>query len=59
MVSPDHHGNTLVDDLIDISDPDAATNRPLDMSFLLDELELFDVDPESFSTRASISTRSG
>jgi predicted dienelactone hydrolase len=48
VVSPDHHGNTLLDDFVGIDDPDAATNRPLDLSFLLDELALFDADPASF-----------
>jgi predicted dienelactone hydrolase len=48
VVSPDHHGNTFVDELVGISDPDVAINRPLDQSFLIDELEAFDADPASF-----------
>jgi len=37
VVTPDHHGNTFVDGLLGVVDPDSATNRPLDMSFLIDE----------------------
>lgn len=36
VVSPDHHGNTFVDALLGIVDPASITNRPLDMSFLID-----------------------
>jgi predicted dienelactone hydrolase len=48
VVSPDHHGNTFVDDLGGVTDPDAAVKRPLDQSFLLDQLEAFEVVPASF-----------
>ena len=41
VASPDHHGNTFVDQLIDVEDPDSATNRPLDMSFLIDQFTAF------------------
>jgi predicted dienelactone hydrolase len=36
VVPPDHHGNTFVDALADVEDPESALNRPLDMSFLID-----------------------
>jgi predicted dienelactone hydrolase len=38
VVSPDHHGNTFVDQLLGVIDPRSATNRPLDLSFLIDQL---------------------
>jgi predicted dienelactone hydrolase len=41
VVSPDHHGNTFVDQLAGIVDPNVAVNRPLDMSFLIDEFLAF------------------
>jgi len=48
VVSPDHHGNTFVDSLAGIVDPEAAINRPLDMSFLIDEFLTFNSDPGNF-----------
>lgn len=48
VVSPDHHGNTFVDTLAGIVDPSAATNRPLDMHVLLDQVLAFDTDPGNF-----------
>ncbi len=45
VVSPDHHGNTFVDGLAGIVDPNVATNRPLDMSFLIDEFLAFNAEP--------------
>ncbi len=48
VVTPDHHGNTFVDELFGIIDPDAATNRPLDISFLIDTFIDFDTDPGFF-----------
>jgi predicted dienelactone hydrolase len=48
VVSPDHHGNTLLDAVGGVSDPDSAANRPLDMSFLIDQLEVFQVDGGHF-----------
>lgn len=41
VVSPDHHGNTLNEVEVD---PDVATNRPLDISFVLDELTTINGD---------------
>src|SRR5262245_32342212 len=45
VVSPDHHGNTFIDLLAGISDPDVARNRPRDLSFLLDRFFAFDAEP--------------
>jgi len=45
VVSPDHHGNTFLDALDGAEDPDSAVNRPLDMSFLIDELTVFASEP--------------
>jgi predicted dienelactone hydrolase len=45
VVSPDHHGNTFLDLLAGISDPDVAVNRPRDLSFLLDRFFAFDAEP--------------
>src|SRR5262249_41802456 len=52
VASPDHHGNTFVDALLGIVDPSPATNRPLDMHFLLDQLLAMDTDPTSFLSGA-------
>jgi predicted dienelactone hydrolase len=38
VASPDHHGNTFLDLAAGDVDGASATNRPLDMRFLLDEL---------------------
>ena len=48
VVSPDHHGNTFIDSIGGVVDPDVVTNRPLDMSFLIDELQGFQVEPGHF-----------
>jgi predicted dienelactone hydrolase len=48
VVSPDHHGNTFIDDLADVVDPNSAINRPLDMSFLIDQFLAFNLDPGNF-----------
>jgi predicted dienelactone hydrolase len=48
VASPDHHGNTFVDSLLDVEDPDSATNRPLDMSFLIDEFTAFAAEAGGF-----------
>lgn len=48
VVTPDHHGNTFVDTLDSIIDPMPEVNRPLDMSFLIDELEVLNVAPGNF-----------
>jgi predicted dienelactone hydrolase len=42
VATPDHHGNTFVDGFGGITDPAVAINRPLDMSFLIDELLALD-----------------
>lgn len=41
VVTPDHHGNNFEDGFNGIIDPDSAINRPLDMSFLIDEFLTF------------------
>lgn len=38
VASPDHHGNTFVDTLGGTVDVNVAANRPLDMTFVLDQL---------------------
>jgi predicted dienelactone hydrolase len=40
VASPDHHGNTFLDIGLGMVDAASATNRPLDMRFMLDELLL-------------------
>ena len=48
VASPDHHGNTFLDALLEIEDPDSAANRPLDMSFLIDAFTAFAAESGSF-----------
>lgn len=48
VVSPDHHGNSIPDAIAGVSDPDVVMNRPLDMSFLIDQLEGFQVEGGHF-----------
>jgi predicted dienelactone hydrolase len=48
VVSPDHHGNTFIDDLAGVVDPNSAVNRPLDMSFLIDQFLAFNLEPGDF-----------
>jgi predicted dienelactone hydrolase len=48
VVSPDHHGNTFVDALLNIEDADSALNRPLDMSFLIDQFTVFATEQGNF-----------
>jgi len=48
VVTPDHHGNTFVDSLVSIVDPASAVNRPLDMSFLIDEFTTFSASGGNF-----------
>ena len=48
VATPDHHGNTFVDAALGIVDPASATNRPLDMSFLIDQFLAFDTTPGHF-----------
>ncbi len=45
VVSPDHYGNTFVDLLAGITDPNVAANRPLDLRFLIDRFTAFDAEP--------------
>jgi predicted dienelactone hydrolase len=44
VVSPDHHGNTFVDIAAGIVDPQVASNRPRDMSFLIDQFLAFNAE---------------
>ena len=48
VLSPDHHGNTFVDTGAGIDDPNSAVNRPLDMSFLIDEITTLNSDTGNF-----------
>jgi predicted dienelactone hydrolase len=48
VATPDHHGNTFVDTLLDVVDSASAANRPLDLSFLIDEFEDFNVETGNF-----------
>ncbi|MGH7785945.1 MAG: alpha/beta hydrolase family protein, partial [Candidatus Binatia bacterium] len=48
VVTPDHHGNTFVDTLARIIDPQSPTNRPLDMSLLIDRFLAFNAEPGNF-----------
>jgi len=48
VATPDHHGNTFLDALEGIEDADSALNRPLDLSFLIDELTAFTAEPGHF-----------
>lgn len=48
VVSPDHHGNTFIDLAAGIVDPLSAANRPLDMSFLIDQFLSFNATPGNF-----------
>lgn len=45
VATPDHHGNTFIDSLVGTVDAASALNRPLDMSFLIDELLALDAAP--------------
>jgi len=38
VATPDHHGNTFLDSLAGVVDPDPSRNRPRDMSFLIDQM---------------------
>jgi predicted dienelactone hydrolase len=48
VATPDHHGNTFVDTLLGIVDPQSAVNRPRDLSFLIDQLLAFSATPGHF-----------
>jgi predicted dienelactone hydrolase len=52
VATPDHHGNTFVDQFAGIVDPAVATNRPLDMSFVIDELLQLDAAPTGLLSAA-------
>ena len=59
VVSPDHHGNTFVDTLADTVDLQSATNRPLDMRFLIDTVLAADAEPGNFFAGAIDAERIG
>ena len=59
VVSPDHRGNTFVDALLGIVDPNVAVNRPLDMSFLIDQFLAFDGESGNFFANAIDPNRIG
>ncbi len=44
VATPDHHGNTFTDLLAGIADPGVASNRSLDLSFLIDQFLAFNVE---------------
>jgi predicted dienelactone hydrolase len=48
VATPDHHGNTFIDELVGIIDPQPAINRPLDMSFLIDEFLALNAEAGNF-----------
>jgi predicted dienelactone hydrolase len=52
VASPDHHGNTFVDGLAGIVDPNVVFNRPADMIFVIDEMLARSATPGTFLTGA-------
>src|SRR3989442_1741655 len=48
VASPDHRGDTFVDLLMGLSDPQGAMNRPLDLRFVTDHMLAFDATPGNF-----------
>src|SRR3989442_888947 len=48
VASPDHRGDTFVDLLMGLSDPQGAMNRPLDLRFVTDHMLAFDAAPGNF-----------
>jgi predicted dienelactone hydrolase len=48
VATPDHHGNTFVDGLLGLVDTNSIVNRPLDMTFLIDEMLFFNTDSGNF-----------
>ena len=48
VVCPDHHGNTFVDSLLGIVDPQSVANRPRDLSFLIDQFLAFNTETGNF-----------
>lgn len=59
VVAPDHHGNTFVDSLLGIVDPNVAVNRPLDISFVIDQFLAFDTESGNFFENAIDPARIG
>ncbi len=59
VVSPDHRGNTFVDTLKGVIDPNVATNRPRDMSFVIDRFLAFNDEPGNFFAGAIDPARIG
>ena len=59
VVCPDHHGNTFVDALLGIVDPNVIVNRPLDMSFLIDQFSAFTAETGNTFDGAIDTTRIG
>src|SRR5262249_7570873 len=57
VVCPDHHGNTFVDALLGIVDPNVVVNRPLDMSFLIDQFSAFTAESGNTFAGAIDTTR--
>jgi predicted dienelactone hydrolase len=48
VATPDHHGNTFLDIAAGLVDAQVVANRPIDMSFLIDEMLARSADSESF-----------
>jgi len=59
VASPDHHGNTFADTLAGIVDPLVVTNRPADMSFVIDEMLALSATPGSILDGAVDADRIG
>lgn len=59
VASPDHHGNTFVDALAGIADPMVVTNRPADMSFVIDQMLALSATPGSILAGAVDGDRIG
>jgi len=59
VVSPDHHGNTFVDTLLGVVDPEVATNRPRDLTFVIDRFLAFGDEAGNFFAGAIDPARIG
>ena len=59
VVAPDHHGNTFVDTLLGVVDPQVAVNRPRDVSFVIDQFLGFDAEAGNFFAGAIDPARIG
>jgi predicted dienelactone hydrolase len=59
VASPDHEGNTFVDILAGVIDPQVVVNRPKDMTFLLDQLLARNGTPGDFLAGAIDARRIG